>query len=231
VFAHGFALREGARARADLDVVIVGPLGPGALLRERYAAGSGLPGLLAVVHDASGSAHARGLAYASRIGLTRAGVMETTLDEEVVSDLFAEQAVLVGGAVELMRAAWETLVEGGVSEEIAYYCCVHELKQILDLAARDGIAGMRAQISETARYGGLTRGPRIVGEEARAAMRAVLDEVRSGRFAMEWRRERDSSGRVFADLTAREAGHPMERSGALVHKELRAGVDSPEGNA
>ncbi|MGH2570059.1 MAG: ketol-acid reductoisomerase, partial [bacterium] len=138
VFAHGFALREERpEVRPDLDVALVGPLGPGTLLRERFLDGRGLPGLLAVVQDATGGAERRALAYAAALRTTRAGLLVTTLDEEVVSDLFAEQVVLTGGAIELMRAAWETLVAGGVSEEIAYYTCVHELRQILDLVVRE----------------------------------------------------------------------------------------------
>ncbi len=220
VFAHGFALREGARPRADLDVALVGPLGPGELLRTRYLEGAGLAGLLAVVHDATGSAFPRALAYASRLGMMRAGLLETTLEEEVVSDLFAEQAVLVGGAVELMRAAWETLVEDGISEEIAYYSCVQELKQMMDVIAADGIAGMRKKTSSTARFGGLTRGPRVIGEDARRALREILDDVRSGRFATEWRREQESGAPRLQDLAAREAVHPMEEAGHRVRRSL-----------
>ncbi len=246
VFAHGFALREGAAPRADLDVAVVGPLGPGALLRERYLAGAGLPGLLAIVRDASGRAEARALAYAAHLGMARAGLFATTLEEEVVSDLFAEQAVLTGGAIELVRAAWETLVESGVSEEVAYFACVVELKQILDLVAAEGPAGMRERISTTARYGGLTRGPRVVGAASRAELRAILDEVRSGRFAAEWRKERETGlGRLGA-LVEAEAAHPLEAAGARVREALgvrptspaapsaKSGggaVDSPRGNA
>jgi ketol-acid reductoisomerase len=220
VFAHGFALREGRLSvREDLDVAIVAPLGPGSLLRERFRAGTGLAGLLAVVRDASGSATERALAYARALRLTRAGVFPTTLDEEVVSDLFAEQAVLVGGAVELMRAAWEVLVEDGISPEIAYYSCVQELKQILDLVHEAGPAGMRRLTSATARYGGLTRGPRVVGEAARAEMRRMLAEVRSGRFAAEWMRERERGSRRLSELAAAEAEHPMEEAGRTVRGE------------
>ncbi len=224
VFAHGFALREGARARADLDVVIVGPLGPGDLLRARYLEGRGLAGLLAVVQDAAGAARARALSYASRLRMTRAGVMETTLEEEVVSDLFAEQAVLVGGAVELMRAAWENLVQAGISPEIAYYSCVHELEQIMGLISAHGPAGMRAKISPTARYGGLTRGPRIIGDAARRALRSILEEVQSGQFAQEWRQERTQGEPTLRDRMAREAAHPMEEAGRNVRRGLGGGA-------
>jgi ketol-acid reductoisomerase len=222
VFAHGFALRRsGPLPFPDhLDLVLAGPLGPGTLLRERYADGRGLAGLFAVVRDATGNAEAIGLAWAAAIGLTRAGVLATTLEEEVVSDLFAEQVVLVGGVVELMRAAWETLTEGGVSEEIAYYSCVQELKQILDVVHAAGPAGMRQVISGTAAYGGLTRGPRIVGEEARTAMRRTLAEIVDGDFAKEWLAERAHGGKKLAALRDAEAAHPMERAGERARREL-----------
>jgi ketol-acid reductoisomerase len=222
VFAHGFALRRpgGLPVREDLDVALVGPLGPGALLRERFERGQGLAGLFAVVRDATGSGAGRALAYAAALRLTRAGLLVTTLEEEVVSDLFAEQAVLTGGVVQLMRAAWETLVEGGVSEEVAYYSCVQELKQILDLVHAEGIAGMRARTSRTAQYGGLTRGPRILGEDARAEMRRVLEEIRGGAFGEEWLREAGGGGAALADLVAREAGHPIEGAGERVRRRL-----------
>jgi ketol-acid reductoisomerase len=222
VFAHGFALRRSGPLpfRDDLDLALVGPLGPGTLLRERYAEGRGLAGLFAVVRDTTGNAEAVGLAWAAAIGLTRAGVLATTLEEEVVSDLFAEQVVLVGGVVELMRAAWETLTEGGVSEEIAYYSCVQELKQILDVVHAAGPACMRQVISGTAAYGGLTRGPRIVGPEARAAMRHALAEIVDGDFAKEWLAERAHGGRKLAALRDAEAAHPMERAGERARREL-----------
>jgi len=224
VFAHGFALREESpELRADLDVALVGPLGPGTLLRDRYRDGTGLPGLLAVVRDATGRARARALAYAAALRMTRAGVWPTTLDEEVVSDLFAEQAVLTGGVVELVRAAWETLVADGVSEEVAYYSCVQELKQILDLVAVEGPAGMRRRTSGTAQYGGLTRGPRIVGETVRAELRRILDEIRDGRFAAEWRRERQAGAPRLEDQVRAEAAHPIEAAGRRVRGDLGGG--------
>ena len=222
VFAHGFALRRPNpfSVRDDLDLVLVGPLGPGALLRERYEAGQGLAGLFAVVRDVSGRAEPLGLAWAAAIGLTRAGVLQTSLEEEVVSDLFAEQVVLVGGVVELMRNAWEVLTEGGVSEEIAYYSCVQELKQIMDLVHAAGPAGMRAMISGTAQYGGLTRGPRIVGEAAREEMQRALEEIQDGGFAKEWLAERGEGSGRLRDLLAKETEHPMERVGDRVRREL-----------
>jgi ketol-acid reductoisomerase len=233
VFAHGFALRHGRVApRPDLDVVVVGPLGPGALLRQRYENGTGLAGLWAPVADITGTAEARALAYAAAIGLTRAGVLRTTLEEEVVSDLFAEQVVLCGGVPELIRAAWETLTAAGISEDIAFYSCVQELKQILDLVHAEGLAGMRARTSGTAQYGGLTRGPRILGPEARAAMQGALEEIQSGAFAREWIAEQEAGSGRLADLRTSEAAHPIEETGRRVRKTLggpapRPPVDSP----
>jgi ketol-acid reductoisomerase len=231
VFAHGFALREGATPREDLDVALVVPLGPGSLLRERYLAGTGLAGLLAIVHDRSGEARAAALAYASRLRMTQAGLWSTTLEEEVVSDLFSEQAVLVGGAVELMRAAWETLVQGGISPEVAYYSCVHELQQILDLIAREGPAGMRRRISSTARYGGLTRGPRIIGPPARLALQEIFDEIKSGKFSAEWKAERSRGSPLLEKLLREEADHPLEESGRRIRRAGVRDVDSPDENS
>ena len=231
VFAHGFALREGASPRADLDVALVVPLGPGALLRERYRAGTGLPGLLAMVRDATGQARPAALAYASRLRMTRAGLLSTTLEEEVVSDLFSEQAVLVGGAVELMRAAWETLVAGGISPEIAYYSCVHELQQILDLVVREGPGGMRRRISSTARFGGLTRGTRVIGPESRRALREIYDEIKSGKFAAEWKEEKSQGAPLLDRLLREEAAHPLEESGRRIRRIASRDVDSPGENS
>jgi ketol-acid reductoisomerase len=229
VFAHGFALRHGGVSpRDDLDVALVGPMGPGALLRSRYLDGRGLAGLLAVVRDATGAARERALAYAAAIRLTRAGVLPTTLEEEVVSDLFAEQVVLTGGVPALIRAAWETLVEGGVSEEVAYYTCVQEMKQILDLMHAEGPAGMRARTSGTAKYGGLTRGSRLIGPDVRGEMRRILDEVRDGRFAREWLDEHAAGAPRLDALETEEAEHPMEDAGRRVRRSL-GGVDSPGG--
>ncbi len=222
VFAHGFTLRDAGpeAVRADLDLAIVGPLGPGKLLRERYLSGAGLPALLAVVRDSTGSAHSLALAYAALLKTTAAGVLPTTLEEEVVSDLFAEQVVLVGGVVEMMRAAWEVLTEDGVSEEVAYYSCVQELKQILDLVAEAGPAGMREMISGTAQWGGLSRGPRVLGDGVRARMRMILEEVRDGRFAREWLEEQRAGAPRLTDLRRAEASHPIEAAGRRVRREL-----------
>lgn len=222
VFAHGFALRAlGPESfRKDLDLALVGPLGPGHLLRERFTAGRGLPGLFAVVRDATGTAEPRALAWAAGIGLTRAGLLDTDLDEEVISDLFAEQVVLVGGVVELMRNAWEVLTEGGVSEEVAYYSCVQELKQMLDLVHERGPAGMRDLISGTARYGGLTRGPRVVGPESRREMQRILEEIRSGDFAAESLRDHEQGEERLRARMEEEAQRPWERAGERVRRDL-----------
>jgi ketol-acid reductoisomerase len=228
VFAHGFALAHGGvdRVRSDLDVAVVGPLGPGALLRRRFLEGTGLAGLLAMVRDVTGTGAARALAYAAALRMTRAGVLATTLDEEVVSDLFAEQTVLTGGVVELMRAAWETLVEDGISPEIAYYSCVQELKQILDVIHAEGVAGMRARISGTARFGGITRGPRVVGPETRLELRRILAEIRSGAFAREWADERRRGG--LESRQRDDAEHPSEEAGRWVRRQLGE-VDTSRG--
>lgn len=222
VFAHGFALREGAKLRPDLDGALVGPLGPGSLLRARYLEGHGLPGILAIVQDVTGTAALRAHAYANHLRMTHAGLLPTTLEEEVVSDLFAEQVVLVGGANELIHAAWETLTDAGVSPEIAYYSCVNELKQILDLVVAEGPAGMRERISNTAKYGGLTRGPRVIGDASRAAMREILREIRSGAFAAEWRAEREAGSPRLKALLREEARHPMESARKSLESALEA---------
>ena len=205
-------------------------MGPGALLRTRYRDGRGLAGLLAVVRDVTGTARPRALAFACALRLTRAGVLPMTLEEEVVSDLFAEQAVLTGGVPALIRCAWETLVAGGVSEEVAYYTCVQEMKQILDLMHAEGPAAMRARTSGTAKFGGLTRGPRLISEDVRTEMRRILEEVRDGRFAREWLDEHAAGAPRLQALEAEEARHPMEDAGRRVRGALGgsgAGVDSP----
>ncbi len=231
VVAHGSFLHFGglAKVRADLDVAVVGPLGPGTLLRSRFAAGRGLPGLLAIARDASGRAQPVALAYAAALGMTRAGVLAATLREETVSDLFAEQVLLTGGVMELMRAAWETLVAGGVSGEVAYYSCVQELKQILDLVHAEGIAGMRARISPAALYGGLTRGPRVAGAAAREEMSRILAEIETGAFSREWAAERAAGGANLTNAVREDRAHPMEDAGRRVRSALGGEVDTPGG--
>lgn len=214
-FAHGYAVRFGRiRPRDDIDVIMVAPMGIGEQVRETFARGGGVPGLVAVEQDASGRAHARALAYAAANGHGRAGVLDTDFREETETDLFAEQAVLVGGSCELIRAGFDTLVEAGYSEEIAYFSCLHELKLIVDLIHRRGIAGMRASISGIADYGAATRGPRVVSAESRAEMRKMLDEIRSGAFAEELAREEAAGMPTVEEHLAAERRHPIERVGA-----------------
>jgi ketol-acid reductoisomerase len=216
---HGFSVRFGqVVAPAGVDVALVAPKGPGHLVRRTYTEGGGVPCLIAVAQDASGSAHGLALAYADAIGGSRAGVLETTFEEETETDLFGEQVVLCGGLTALVQAGFETLTEAGYQPESAYFECLHELKLIVDLMYEQGIAGMRYSISDTAEYGDLTRGPRIVNDAVKAEMRAILDEIRTGKFADEWIAESESGRSRYQAL--REAGkqHPIEKVGA----ELRA---------
>ena len=186
-FAHGFNIRFGRIVPpAGVDVVMVAPKGPGHLVRRTYEEGGGVPCLVAVEQDATGQALGLGLAYADAIGGARAGVIETTFTEECETDLFGEQVVLCGGTTALVQAGFQTLVDAGYQPEIAYFECLHELKLIVDLMYEEGIAGMRYSISDTAEYGDLTRGPRIVNDATKAEMRKILDEIQSGQFADEW---------------------------------------------
>lgn len=186
-FVHGFNIRFGfIQPPAEADVIMVAPKGPGALVRSLYEQGKGVPALFAVHQDASGQARQRALAWAAAIGATRAGVVETTFAIETETDLFGEQAVLCGGLTALAQAGFETLVEAGYPPEFAYLECVHELKQIADLLYHHGLSGMRRRISNTAEYGDVTRGPRVIDDHVRARMREILTEVRDGRFAREW---------------------------------------------
>ncbi len=214
-FAHGFNVRFGyVVAPDDVDVAMVAPKGPGHLVRRTYTEGGGVPDLIAVHQDPSGNAHALALAYADAIGGTRAGVLETTFEEETETDLFGEQVVLCGGLSALVQAGFETLVDAGYQPESAYFECLHELKLIVDLMYEQGISGMRYSISTTAEYGDLTRGPRIIDESVRAEMKKVLGEIKDGSFAEEFMGEVRSGGKRFAEL--REAGkaHQVEQVGA-----------------
>ena len=197
---------------------MVAPKGPGHLLRRTYTEGGGTPALIAVAQDSSGKTRDLALSYAHGIGATRAGVLETTFEEETETDLFGEQVVLCGGLTSLVQAGFETLVEAGYQPESAYFECLHEVKLIVDLMYEHGISGMRYSISDTAEYGDLTRGPRIVDDRVRQEMRRILEEIRSGRFAEEWVAENRAGRPRFNEL--REAGkrHPIEKVGA----ELRA---------
>ena len=197
LFSHGFNIHyDRIRPPAEVDVGLVAPKSPGALVRTQFEAGQGVPCLLAVHQDATGSAHARTLAYAHALGGTRAGVLQTTFAEETETDLFGEQAVLCGGVTELVRVGWETLVEAGYNPEVAYFECLHELKLIVDLLHEGGFERMHRDVSETARFGDLTRGPRVVDAGTKARMAEILSEVQSGQFAREWIAE-DEAGRPF----------------------------------
>ncbi len=219
LFAHGFNIRFGQiRPPSGIDVGMVAPKGPGHLVRRTYETGGGVPALIAVSQDASGKARALALSYAHAIGATRAGVLETTFEEETETDLFGEQVVLCGGITELVMAGYDTLVDAGYQPESAYFECLHELKLIVDLMYENGISGMRFSISDTAEYGDMTRGPRIINAETRAEMARILEEIRDGRFAEEWIAENRAGRPRFNELRARAAEHPIEKVGA----ELRA---------
>ncbi len=213
-FAHGFNIRFGQIAPpAGVDVAMVAPKGPGHLVRRTYTEGGGVPSLVAVAQDASGKAHDLALSYAHAIGATRAGVLDTTFDEETETDLFGEQVVLCGGLTALVQAGFDTLVEAGYQPESAYFECLHELKLIVDLMYEQGIAGMRYSISDTAEYGDLTRGPRVVDDHVRATMRTILGEIRSGAFAEEWIAENRAGRGRFEELRRAGAAHPIEKIG------------------
>ncbi len=213
-FAHGFNIHfEYIQPRADLDVIMIAPKGPGHLVRSTFEKGAGVPCLIAIQQDATGSAHNTALAYASAIGGGRAGIIETTFREETETDLFGEQAVLCGGATSLVQAGFETLVEAGYAPEMAYFECLHELKLIVDLMYEGGIADMRYSISNTAEFGDLTRGPRIVNEQTKAEMKKILSEIQSGEFAREWMDENAQGGKRFPELRNRGRQHPIEEVG------------------
>jgi len=219
MFAHGFNIHYNQIVPpADVDVTMVAPKGPGHLVRRVYTEGGGVPALIAVYQDATGKAHDKTLAYAKGIGATRAGVLETTFKEETETDLFGEQAVLCGGVSELVRAGFETLVDAGYQPEIAYFECLHELKLIVDLIHEHGISGMRYSISDTAEYGDMTRGKRVIGEEAREEMELILEEIQNGEFAREWILENLAGRPVYNAIKREEAEHEIE----VVGQQLRA---------
>ncbi len=219
LFGHGFSIHYGeVEPPADVDVALVAPKGPGHLVRRQYTEGSGVPGLIAIHQDATGNARALALAYAKGIGCTRGGVIETTFKDETETDLFGEQAVLCGGTTELVRAGYETLVEAGYDPRLAYFEVLHELKLIVDLMYEKGIAGMRYSISNTAEYGDITRGKRIIGAESRQAMKDVLAEIQSGEFAREWIAEVRAGQENFDRMRKEQAGHQVEVEG----RKLRA---------
>ena len=219
LFGHGFSIHYGTiLPPGDVDVALVAPKGPGHLVRRQFVEGSGVPGLVAVQQDATGDALGIALAYAKGIGCTRAGVIETSFREETETDLFGEQAVLCGGVTELVRAGYDTLTEAGYDPRLAYFEVLHELKLIVDLMYEKGIAGMRYSISNTAEYGDLTRGKRIIGQETRNAMKQILAEIQTGDFAREWIAENRAGQENFKRMREEQLGHQVE----VVGKELRA---------
>ncbi|MFC4273034.1 ketol-acid reductoisomerase [Sneathiella chungangensis] len=215
VFAHGLNVHFNLIVpRADMDVFMIAPKGPGHTVRSEYQRGGGVPCLVAVHQDASGNALDIGLSYASAIGGGRAGIIETSFKEECETDLFGEQAVLCGGLVELIRAGFETLVEGGYAPEMAYFECLHEVKLIVDLIYEGGIANMNYSISNTAEYGEYVTGPRIVTSETKAEMKRVLDDIQSGRFTRDWMLENKARQTSFKAIRARNDAHQIEEVGA-----------------
>jgi ketol-acid reductoisomerase len=222
LFGHGFSIHyEQIVPPPDVDVALVAPKGPGHLVRRQYLEGSGVPGLVAVQQDSSGDALGLALAYAKGIGCTRGGVIETTFKDETETDLFGEQAVLCGGVTELVRAGYETLTDAGYDPRLAYFECLHELKLIVDLMYEKGIAGMRYSISNTAEYGDLTRGKRVIGEDSRRAMKELLGQIQSGDFAREWIAENRAGQENFKRMREEQAGHQVE----VVGRELRSQMD------
>jgi ketol-acid reductoisomerase len=222
LFGHGFSIHyEEVAPPPGVDVGMVAPKGPGHLVRRQFTEGSGVPGLVAVAQDATGNARGLALAYAKGIGCTRGGVIETTFKDETETDLFGEQAVLCGGASELVQAGFQTLVEAGYDPEMAYFECLHELKLIADLMYEKGLAGMRFSISNTAEYGDYTRGSRVITEETRASMRQILKEIQSGDFAREWIAENRAGQENFLRMRAEQADSQVEHVGG----ELRSHMD------
>ena len=215
LFAHGFNIHYGEiKPRDDLDVVLIAPKGPGGLVRREYEQGKGVPCLIAVFQDASGDAHAKALAYAHGIGGSRGGVLETTFKEETETDLFGEQAVLCGGATELVLAGYDTLVKAGYQPEVAYFECMHELKLIVDLLHEGGLAKMHQFISETAKWGDLISGPRVIDAHVRENMQAVLADIQDGIFASRWIQENKDGQPEYKRLMAEDMAHPIEAVGA-----------------
>jgi ketol-acid reductoisomerase len=219
MFAHGFNIHFGfIKPPAEIDVTMIAPKAPGHRVRELYVDGSGVPALVAVQQDASGKALDNALAYALGLGTLKAGVIETSFREETESDLFGEQTVLCGGAAELIRAGFETLVEAGYAPEIAYFECLHELKLIVDLIYEGGLNYMRFSVSDTAEYGDYTRGPRIVTQQTRAEMKKILSEIQSGEFAKQWMEENRSGRKKFLAMREAQHGQTVEVVGAELRK-------------
>jgi len=220
LFAHGFNIHFGRIKPAEgTDVGMIAPKGPGHLVRSVYVSGGGVPALFAVGQEATGTARARSMAYANGLGCTRAGIMETTFKDETESDLFGEQAVLCGGTAQLVKSAWETLVEGGYDPELAYFETMHELKLIVDLMYRGGLDFMRFSVSDTAEWGDYTSGPRIIDASVKARMKEVLTEIQDGTFAKRWIAEDEAGRPEYKRLRAANSGHPIEKVGkALRHQ-------------
>ncbi len=224
MFAHGFNIHYGQiTPPAGVDVSMVAPKAPGHRVREVYVDGFGVPALVAIHQDASGHALDDALAYARALGCTRAGVIETTFQEETETDLFGEQAVLCGGVSALVKAGFETLVDAGYQPEIAYFECMHELKLIVDLMYEGGLEYMRYSVSDTAEYGDYIAGPRVVDDRTRATMRELLSEIRDGTFATAWIAENRTGRRNFDTLRQSEAGHEIERVGKVLRKKMARG--------
>ncbi len=221
LFAHGFNIHfKQIRPRKDLDVVLIAPKGPGGLVRRQFQQGRGVPALIAVHQNATKNAHARALAYAHGIGSTRGGVLETTFAEETETDLFGEQAVLCGGATELVLKGFETLIEAGYQPEVAYYEVLHELKLIVDLLHEGGLAKMHKYISTTAKWGDMTSGPRVVNRASKKEMKKVLEDIQSGKFARRWIAENKSGLKKYNKLMKADLNHKIEKVGAKLRERM-----------
>jgi ketol-acid reductoisomerase len=221
LFAHGFNIHfKQIKPRKDLNVVLIAPKGPGGLVRRQYQQGRGVPSLLAVYQDTNKQAKAIALAYADGIGGTRGGVLTTTFAEETETDLFGEQAVLCGGATELVVKGFETLVEAGYQPEVAYYECLHELKLIVDLLHEGGLTKMHQFISETAKYGDLTRGPRVVNKATKKEMKKILTEIQTGKFARQWIAENNGGRKKYNKLMKADFSHKIEKVGAKLRERM-----------
>ena len=221
LFSHGFCIHYGAiTVTPENSVVMLAPKGPGGMVRRQYEEGSGVPGLVAVHHDATGNAMEIALAYGWAIGAARAGIIKTSFPEETETDLFGEQVVLCGGLTELITAGWETLVEAGYQPDVAYFECLHEVKLIVDLIYEGGIARMHEFISDTAAYGDLVSGKRIITDETRANMKAVLKDIQDGTFAKQWQEEAASGSANFKRMVAEDIAHPIEATGQALRKQF-----------
>jgi ketol-acid reductoisomerase len=227
LFAHGFSILYGrVQPRTDMDVVLVAPKGPGDLVRREFVRGRGVPALFAVHQDATGAARDRAMAYAKGVGGAAGGLIETTFAEETETDLFGEQAVLCGGAKELVMAGYQTLVDAGYQPEVAYFECLHELKLIVDLFYEGGISKMHDFISETAKYGAVVSGPRIITDDTRARMREVLKDIQSGNFARDWILENQAGKPRYSAMLNADRNHPIEKTGAELRSRM-AWLKSP----